>query len=521
MSVANKEDKVFTYFTDLRKKIKKNDPKDIIEILSYNIARNGTGIMTGAGFSKAVSEDGKAKNWLELFSELIQKLNNLNPNQFDENYLADKLQNAETLPKIGSDICEMIAETEEISISDAEKKVKKMVSALVNWVPNEKEIEKYQGIFKDLSVNWCVTMNYDDVLEAILGESGFTINPLQPIVAPMGKIPVYHIHGSKHDPKHLILTYEDYVRLFQPGNYREAKLSTLLAERSTIIMGYSVSDINIAASMAHKEIFFKGNKLATHEIIINLEYDAQHNDEKFEAVKDKSGILYNIKVNDISKFLKCLGLQVIECKKMMNKARKLEENFVDKCEAVTDAIDQLFQTNDKRYKNVTNFLEYGNFSSKMLDSDQKKFLNVFCDDPSSEIAYVSQVFNELNGIQTSDKFNRFFKYLIHYEKGKTHAYDNFLEYNKLLNFLLDTLENTSYSLLSPSNMNLITKTLNYTFSKSGIHEKGKAEEAEETWIKRGKEFHTKNSEIWDEIYIQAQLSGKDGSIIQHFGLIEL
>lgn len=513
------EDDVFVYFKDLKEKMTNLTPENVISVLAYNIAKNGTGIMTGAGFSKAVLENGEAKNWLELFAELIQRINDVHPNQFDDNYLVNKLNNAETLPKIGSDICKKVAISENIDLKNAEKEVKKIVSALVSWNPDEKEIEVYRKLFQGLSVNWCVTMNYDDVLEAIFGENGFPINPSQPIIAPMGKIPIYHIHGSKHDPEHLILTYDDYVKLFQPGNYREAKLSTLLAERSVIVMGYSVSDVNIAASMTQKNNFFENDNFVDKEFIVNLEYDPTHIDETFEPTIDENKVLYNIRVKDISNFLEYLNEKVQKCRDMMENAKKLESKFVDNCEKVIRAIDEIRAKSKKNYRDISTFLEYGNFSGNLLQEDQKTFLNNFCNNPSSQILYINQLFDELNGIHTSDKFNKFLRYLIYYEKGKSHARNNFNEYNKLLIFLIDVLESNIYSLLSPSNVELVMDTLNYTFSKSGL-QKSKSKAAENTWREKGKGLFKKHKEIWDEIYIQAQFNKKNKFIIQKFDWIK-
>jgi len=58
-----------------------------------------------------------------------------------------------------------------------------------------------------------------------------------------GRIPCYHLHGVRTAPQSLVVTEEDYVRLFRPADYRQTKLATLLKESVTLVLGYGLGDV--------------------------------------------------------------------------------------------------------------------------------------------------------------------------------------------------------------------------------------------------------------------------------------
>src|SRR5690606_19301439 len=55
--------------------------------------------------------------------------------------------------------------------------------------------------------------------------------------------------GVRTNPKSLVITQEDYVRLFRPNEYRQQKLPLLLKESTTIFIGYGLGDFNVLTAL--------------------------------------------------------------------------------------------------------------------------------------------------------------------------------------------------------------------------------------------------------------------------------
>jgi len=75
---------------------------------------------------------------------------------------------------------------------------------------------------------------------------------------PKKLIPVYHIHGIRTNPKSLVVTQEDYIRLFRPNEYRQSKLSLTLKESTTVFIGYGLGDINVLSAVDWAKNVFRG-----------------------------------------------------------------------------------------------------------------------------------------------------------------------------------------------------------------------------------------------------------------------
>lgn len=57
-------------------------------------------------------------------------------------------------------------------------------------------------------------------------------------------VQIYHIHGSVKYPKKMIVTADDYFNFINNPDYFSKKVQTLIEENTTIIIGYSLGDIN-------------------------------------------------------------------------------------------------------------------------------------------------------------------------------------------------------------------------------------------------------------------------------------
>lgn len=90
--------------------------------------------------------------------------------------------------------------------------------------------------------------------------------------APQGILPILHLHGHVSDTESVIITEEDYITLFRPAVYRQLKLATLLKESVPMLIGYSLSDVNVLVTMdwasnALSDISRPTNKIGPVQII--------------------------------------------------------------------------------------------------------------------------------------------------------------------------------------------------------------------------------------------------------------
>lgn len=86
-------------------------------------------------------------------------------------------------------------------------------------------------------------------LESILAGKSITIGPCDSFIKIKDITPIYHIHGIINDPENIVLTNEDYVSLFRPSDYRQARLPFLIKKSTVLMLGYSLNDINVISSV--------------------------------------------------------------------------------------------------------------------------------------------------------------------------------------------------------------------------------------------------------------------------------
>lgn len=98
-----------------------------------------------------------------------------------------------------------------------------------------------------------ITTNYDLLIEKILGDKCTTLSPGFPINRQRTHNEIYHIHGSVLQPEHMIVTADDYYEFINVPNYYSKRLEILLEENTTVIIGYSLGDINFKSILnAHR-----------------------------------------------------------------------------------------------------------------------------------------------------------------------------------------------------------------------------------------------------------------------------
>lgn len=116
--------------------------------------------------------------------------------------------------------------------------------------------------------NQIVTLNYDRVLshtsgtantKTIKNSSHSLLNTMR---SPSKDKMVWHLHGHIEEPENLVLTPDSYKALYEDNNEYKAAMGVLrdvLASRSLLFIGCSLSDAELLAELAKQHELFEGN----------------------------------------------------------------------------------------------------------------------------------------------------------------------------------------------------------------------------------------------------------------------
>ena len=90
-----------------------------------------------------------------------------------------------------------------------------------------------------------ITTNYDMLIEQDVLKGSYTgYCPGYPVNRQRQGNEVYHVHGAIKYPRKMVVTANDYYKFINKPNYFSRKLNTLIDENTTVIIGYSLGDIN-------------------------------------------------------------------------------------------------------------------------------------------------------------------------------------------------------------------------------------------------------------------------------------
>lgn len=227
----------------------KTDKPETVEGVFEEIAEaslyGNLGLFVGSGFSKAVLPPpfegfgNSPLSWIDLLKKACE-MQRIEWNALD--------RESKSCPEIASEISKAISKNKNITIPNADEELKATVCRLTAWYPERKERDVIGPIMKTINPAWIITTNYDLVLEGLLPDCS-SLGPNDSFVSPSGKTGIYHLHGVRTDPSSLILTNEDYVKLFRPNDYRLQKLPLLLHESTTVFLGYGAGDTNVLSAL--------------------------------------------------------------------------------------------------------------------------------------------------------------------------------------------------------------------------------------------------------------------------------
>lgn len=282
------------------------DKREVYGFITDAVMYGNLGIFTGAGFSKAVLIDNRrinALSWGELLNECCTKMG-LKYMDFDNKHV--------TYPQIASLICTKYANDKAIFYDEAVQKFKEMISILTNWYPTNEMREKYYQYFSSMQVKWFLTTNYDMLLEAVLSGEGLPLGPADRLIAPISKIPIYHLHGIRINPESIVITQEDYLSLFRPGEYRQLKLPLLIKESTVLLVGYGLGDINVLTALDwSKNVFNQKGSMNYPQHVIQLLYTGEMGKENYY---EKDGIII-LETNDLEKTFQEIATLSVAAKK--------------------------------------------------------------------------------------------------------------------------------------------------------------------------------------------------------------
>jgi hypothetical protein len=221
----------------------------VLQEISNAALFGSLGLFVGTGFSKAIT-DGEAPSFQELLREVCHDIGI----EFD--FDDPEGLRGKSYSRIAQELVAKIQETaaRRISARRAALKLKRSVCKACDLIPIGNTANSFREVLKDIPIQWVITTNYDFLLEDSITGS-VCLLPDQILNVRNDYIPIYHLHGHRRSPSSIIITDSDYVKLLTPIEYRQVKLNLLLAESTTVMLGYSFGDVNVQSAMEWSRTF--------------------------------------------------------------------------------------------------------------------------------------------------------------------------------------------------------------------------------------------------------------------------
>lgn len=194
-------------------------------------------MFVGTGFSMHIT-DSKAPSWLDLLKNCAKKIK-------EGEDLVGQLFPGDN-PLMPLEECASIIQVRMLSEGKClHTEISKVIQKL-KLGENADCVKKFVTNFPDLKI---ITTNYDELIEKELLEDGdsTTYSIGYPVNRQPKGVQIYHVHGSVKHPKKMVVTADDYFRFINKPDYFSKKVQTLIEENTTIIIGYSLGDINFRA----------------------------------------------------------------------------------------------------------------------------------------------------------------------------------------------------------------------------------------------------------------------------------
>ena len=203
--------------------------------IAFSLANNTLCFLLGAGFSKQITAQ-TMPSWPELLNVSTVSLSN----QKDVQSQILEMQGL-TVP------LEDCAQVLDLAFTRENKSFREAIASEIIRHKADKEASAItRKFFLDHPLFTIITTNYDHLVEDDLIPKLCVSNyPGKPVTISSDKVEVFHIHGSVKHPDSILTTTSDYYEFINHPSYFARKVFTLMAERTVVILGYSLADPNL------------------------------------------------------------------------------------------------------------------------------------------------------------------------------------------------------------------------------------------------------------------------------------
>lgn len=303
---------------------------EILEFLSHSATYGNLGAFIGAGFSKAVLNDDFndiALSWGELLEKVSEELGVDYGGIWKEGV---------GYPDIASQICQKYSEESGKTYDQSLRRLKKELAKLTSWYPDKEKRAEFSPHLNELNLSWVITTNYDLVIESLLTGKSVPLGPNDPLIAPSGIVPIFHLHGVRTNPEEIIIAQEDYVGLFRPTEYRQIKLALMIKESTMLILGYGLGDVNVLTALDWSKNVFKSESENYPNEVIQV---VRKENPKEKPYRDKNSVIIvetSSLVAFFEEFSEVRKEKVAEEKKQNRSLRKLAKQLDDPDESMIE-----------------------------------------------------------------------------------------------------------------------------------------------------------------------------------------
>jgi hypothetical protein len=409
---------------------------DAIKEIANAVVYGNLGLFIGAGLPMAIfNKRGLpiALSWKSLIRKCFK--------EFKVPFKKDT-RIGSSFPDIASHLCKAISIKRKIEFDDAVKLLKEKIADFTSLYPPINDRNRYRDFFETLDPSWIITTNYDTVIESILTGKCMPLSSNDQLVSPRDQIPVFHLHGIRTNPDSIVITQNDYVKLFRPNEYRLQKLPLILKESFTLLIGYSLGDFNVLTALDwSRNVLNHETTRYPNNMIQLLKSEKQFKDDPYYD----NGILI-LEFYKLEDLLSQICSEIIQAQYDNNKQIK--------------ALKKL----EKQYFNPTQKLK-----TKFLDDKKtrQKLLNFLHQNKNTIINGFLEFFEQTNELA--------------WERAKVK--NAFYRYDEYLQVLLDVTETLEIRTSPPALIEMISYNLNRLAYYLG-KESGDAHAAFRTWNKR-------------------------------------
>ena len=306
---------------------------EVLTFLAGSASYGNLGLFIGAGFSKAVlnegSEDDVALSWGELLEKVAKKMN--------VDYAAIK-KTGVSYPEIASEICVKHSDSANESFTSSLREFKSEIARITSWYPSPEQRIKYGAYLEEFAASWIITTNYDPVIEALLTGKSVSLGPNDPLSAPTGFVPVFHLHGVRTRPEEIVISQEDYIALFRPTEYRQIRLALTIKESTTLFLGYGLGDPNVLTALDWSKNVFKGKQGDYPNDLVQIVHNQKPRKSPY---RDKHGIVI-VETAELADFFEEFATARTEHKKTKAKELRRLKKLAGKLIAAENAMVERF-----------------------------------------------------------------------------------------------------------------------------------------------------------------------------------